>query len=167
MSQWGVECEELPSMTKKSVYNYKLPVNILSQKCVCVCALALVLRCTYWGQRTTRGDLVLSVHQMPLCPSFQHCVTGNDGSRSSHCAASGLATPSVHQESLSAAASGSWPGKTAFHTIPRSLVQGHLVWTPMNKYRKFGGFPTLLFVGFLGSMHIFDKISLGITVIIT
>ncbi|XP_041499065.1 period circadian protein homolog 3-like [Microtus oregoni] len=36
-----------------------------------------------------------------------HCVTGNHGSRSSHCAASDLATPSVHQESLSAAATGS------------------------------------------------------------
>ncbi|KAH0502157.1 Period circadian protein-like protein 3 [Microtus ochrogaster] len=35
-----------------------------------------------------------------------HCATGNDGSRSSHCATSDLATPSVHQESLSAAASG-------------------------------------------------------------
>ncbi|XP_051027108.1 period circadian protein homolog 3 isoform X2 [Acomys russatus] len=36
-----------------------------------------------------------------------HCVTGHSGSRSSHCATGELATASVHQGSLSAAASGS------------------------------------------------------------
>lgn len=57
-------------------------------------------------KRQLRG-IWFSLHQVPLCPPFQPCVTGNDGSRSSHRAASDMATPSVHQESLSAAASGS------------------------------------------------------------
>lgn len=39
-----------------------------------------------------------------------HCDTGDGGSRSSHCATGELATASVHQESLSAAASGSSNG---------------------------------------------------------
>lgn len=34
----------------------------------------------------------------------------------------------------------------------------------MNKYRKFGDFPALLFVGFLGGVLTFDKISIGMTV---
>lgn len=47
-----------------------------------------------------------------------HCVTGN--SRSSHCATGELATASVHQESLSAAASGSSAGSAYFSSSDHS-----------------------------------------------
>ncbi|XP_038190060.1 period circadian protein homolog 3 isoform X3 [Arvicola amphibius] len=51
-----------------------------------------------------------------------HCVTGNDGSRSSHRAAGDLATPSVHQESLSAAASGSSTSRVHFSSSDSSGI---------------------------------------------
>ncbi|CAO2590107.1 Period circadian protein homolog 3 [Lemmus lemmus] len=51
-----------------------------------------------------------------------HCVTGNSGSRSSHRVASDLATPSVHQESLSAAASGSSTSSVYFSSSDYSGI---------------------------------------------
>nr|XP_048271665.1 period circadian protein homolog 3 isoform X4 [Myodes glareolus] len=62
------------------------------------------------------------VECVPLCPPLQPCVTGNDGSRSSHRAASDLATPSVHQESLSAAASGSSTSSVHFSSSDYSGI---------------------------------------------